>query len=219
MDIVLDETEARILGSLIEKEMTTPEYYPLSLNALVNACSQKSNRYPVVSYDELTAENGLRSLQQKGLARMTHTAGSRVPKYLHTILDRFDLSGQELAVICELLLRGPQTTGELRSRAERMAPLKDLEETERVLQALMEQSPPLVAKLPREAGRKESRYMHLLSGKPVSGETAYGSKTEESQLRQPSGNERISSLEDEVKRLRDELEELKKAFAEFRSQF
>src|SRR5512137_2739269 len=120
MDIVLSDVEARVLGCLIEKEMTTPEYYPLSLNALTAACNQKSNRSPVVAYDETTVAEKLDGLRQKGLAAKMQAPGSRVAKYLHAMLDRFDLSRQELAVLCELMLRGPQTSGELRSRAERL---------------------------------------------------------------------------------------------------
>ena len=127
MDIILDDAEVRILGCLVEKELTTPEYYPLSLNSLTNACNQKSNRCPVVSLDEADVSKGLEGLQEKGLARKTLTAGSRVTKYLHTILDRFDLSKQEIAILCELMLRGPQTMGELRTHAERMSPFEGLE--------------------------------------------------------------------------------------------
>jgi uncharacterized protein YceH (UPF0502 family) len=163
MDIILDDREIRILGCLIEKELTTPEYYPLSLNSLTNACNQKSNRNPVISYDEAVVEQGLDSLQSKGLARKTLTAGSRVDKYLHTILDRFDLSKPEMAVLCELMLRGPQTAGELRSRADRMSSFENLDKVEETLRGLMDHGPALIILLPREPGRKERRYAHLLS--------------------------------------------------------
>ena len=213
MDIVLNETEVRILGCLIEKEMTTPEYYPLSLNSLTNACNQKSNRDPVVFYEEAVVSQGLDSLQEKGLARKTHTAGSRVPKYLHTVLDKFDLSGQEMAILCELMLRGPQTMGEIRTHADRMSPLNSLEEVEKNLRALLDYDPALAIKLPRESGRKECRYMHLFSGSITqdlpAGPAAYRSPEEE----------RISRLEEETARLRSELEDLKQTFAEFKSQF
>jgi len=213
MDIVLNESEVRILGCLIEKEMTTPEYYPLSSNSLTNACNQKSNRDPVLIYEEAVVSQGLDSLQEKGLARKTHTAGSRVPKYLHTVLDKFDLSGQEMAILCELMLRGPQTVGEIRTHAERMSPFHSLEEVEKNLRALIDYDPALAIKLPRESGRKECRYMHLFSGGimqdlPV-GSAAYRSPAEE----------RISRLEEETARLRNELEDLKQTFAEFKSQF
>lgn len=214
MDIQLDAAEIRILGALIEKEMTTPEYYPLSLNALTNACNQKSNRHPVVSYDETSVEQALKTLLSKGLSRETHTAGSRVTKYLHTFLDRYDLSAQEMAVLCELMLRGPQTVGEIRSRAGRMTSFESLEAAEKTLLGLVEHAPPLVAKLARESGRKECRYAHLLSG----GADAEVSAREpaESPL---SAEERISRLEEEVSALRADLDSLKQAFTSFREQF
>lgn len=133
MDIILNDSEVRILACLIEKEITTPEYYPLSLNSLTNACNQKSNRNPIVSYDEADVTRGLRSLQEKGLVRKTLTSGDRVSKYLHTILDGFDLSRQEMAILCELMLRDPQTVGEVRSRTERMSVFESLEEVENSL--------------------------------------------------------------------------------------
>jgi uncharacterized protein YceH (UPF0502 family) len=218
MDIVLDDTEVRILGCLIEKEMTTPEYYPLSLNALTNACNQKSNRHPVVSYDETAVAHGLDSLQVKGLARKTHTAGSRVPKYLHAILDRFDLSRQEMAVLSELMLRGPQTVGEIRSHAERMSAFENLEEVERTLQGLTDQDQPLAMKLPRETGRKESRYVHLFSGSIETEKKAHDMSREPAAPQAP-GQEKIARLEEEMAKLRSDLEELKQVFAEFKSQF
>ena len=214
MDIVLDSTEVRILGCLIEKEMTTPEYYPLSLNALVNACNQKSNRNPLVSYDETAVAQGLDSLQKKDFTRKTQSGGSRVPKYLHTVLQRFDLSRQEMAILCELMLRGLQTVGELRTRAERMFAFENLQAAEETLQGLMEHDPPLVVKLQRETGRKECRYMHLFSGSTIAEKTAHDLSAEPVQK-----HERIDRLEIEVARLRSELEELKQAFTDFRSQF
>jgi len=216
MDIILDDAEIRILGCLIEKELTTPEYYPLSLNSLTNACNQKSNRNPVVSFAEADVAQGLEGLQEKGLARTTLTAGSRVTKYLHTILDRFDLSRQEIAILCELLLRGPQTLGELRTHAERISPFEGLEEVEKKLQALMDYDPALVIKLPREAGRKECRHMHLFSGMPSHGFSEVPTEQATPQL---TVQERLSRLEEENSRLRSELGELKQAFAEFKSQF
>ena len=219
MDIVLDDTELRILGCLIEKELTTPEYYPLSLNSLTNACNQKSNRSPVVSFNEADVAQGLEKLQEKGLARKTLIAGSRVTKYLHTILDGFDLSRQEIAIICELMLRGPQTMGELRTHAERMSPFEGLEEVEKKLQALMDYDPALVIKLPREAGRKECRHMHLFSGIPSRDLSEISTISTELAAPQLTVQERLSRLEEENSKLRGELEELKQAFAEFRSQF
>jgi uncharacterized protein YceH (UPF0502 family) len=217
MDIRLDEQELRILGCLIEKEMTTPEYYPLSLNSLTNACNQKSNRNPVVSYSEVDVQHGLERLQEKNLARETYSSGSRVAKYLHTLLDSFDLSKQELAVLCELMLRGPQTAGELRSRSERMAPFESLEKVDEILRGLLEHDPALVIQLPREAGRKERRYMHLLSVKentvasePVQSENFHAVS---------SADGKLVRMEEEIIKLREEVEALKQAFSEFRSQF
>ncbi len=218
MDIILDNIEVRILGCLIEKEITTPEYYPLSLNALTNACNQKSNRRPVMSVDEPSVSGGLEGLRQKGLARETHAAGSRVPKYLHELLSRFDLSGHETAVLCELLLRGPQTPGELRSNAERMAPFASIGEVEEALRGLMEHDPPLVMKLPRETGRKESRYDHLFSPHDVEGQAA-----PENPVSVTSGGQEVSAaivrMEQAIAEIRKELEELTQAFDRFRSQF
>jgi len=216
MDILLDDAEVRILGCLIEKELTTPEYYPLSLNNLTNACNQKSNRNPVVSFDEADVAQGLERLQEKGLTRKTLTAGSRVTKYLHTILDRLDLSKQEIAILCELMLRGPQTIGELRAHAERMSPFEGLEEIEKNLQAMMDYDPALVIKLPREAGRKECRHMHLFSGIPSHNLSELSTDSATPKL---TIQERLIRLEKENSRLISELEELKQAFAEFKSQF
>lgn len=215
MDIVLNDSEVRILACLIEKEMTTPEYYPLSLNSLMNACNQKSNRNPVVSYDETVVASGLGSLKEKGLVRKTLTPGNRVLKYLHAILDRFDLSRQEIAILCELMLRGPQTVGEVRSHAERMSVFESLEKVENTLQRLTEHDPPLTLKMPRETGRKECRYMHLFSGGV---ETLHDFSAEPAAI-QMSSQDKIKELEEKILRMRGELEELKRAFAEFKSQF
>ena len=218
MDILLDENEIRILGCLIEKEMTTPDYYPLSLNALLSACNQKSNRNPVVTFDEATAEKGIDSLQQKGFVRLTHAAGSRVPKYLHTFLDRFDLSGQEMAILCELMLRGPQTAGELRTHAGRITPIERLESLDNILQALMNQVPALVVRLEREQGRKERRYMHLLSGEPSAEQNKPLSLTGEKPAGVHAQEERIVRLEEELRQLREELDKLKNTLDELMSQ-
>jgi len=218
MDIALGDVEVRILGCLMEKEMTTPEYYPLSLNALINACNQKSNRNPVVSFDEAVVAHGLQLLQEEGLARKTHSAGSRVPKYLHAVLDRFDLSRQEMAVLCELLLRGPQTVGELRTHAERMSAFENLGEAEKSVQMLVEHNPPLAIRLPREPGRKECRYMHLLSAE-IGTEKAGHELPDEKSAPQKGAHDKMMRLEEEVERLGRELEELKQAFLLFKSQF
>jgi|SRR5208283_1102205 len=214
VDIILNDSEVRILASLLEKEMTTPEYYPLSLNSLTNACNQKSNRNPVVFYDETEVARGLGSLQEKGLVRKTLTSGSRVMKFLHAILDRFDLSRREMGILCELMLRGPQTVGEVRSHTERMSLFERLEEVENTLQVLAEHDPPLTLKMPRETGRKECRYMHLFSG----GLETLHDFSEESAAIHISSEEKIKKLEGEIARMRSELEELKRAFSEFKSQ-
>lgn len=218
MDIALDDVEVRILGCLMEKELTTPENYPLSLNALTNACNQKSNRYPVVSLDEPAVAQGLERLQKKGFARKTHSGGGRVPKFLHALLDRFDLSRQEMAVLCELLLRGPQTVGELRTRGERMAGFENLGETEKSVQVLLEHSPPLAIRLSREPGRKECRYMHLFFGE-IRTEKAGHELPGREPAPETGMHEKITGLEEEVERLSRELEELKQAFLLFKSQF
>ncbi len=216
MDFVLDDIELRVLGCLIEKEMTTPEYYPLSLNSLTHACNQRSNRNPVVSIDEPTVLKGLEGLRQKGLARETHSSGSRVTKYLHELLSRFDLSRPEVAVVCELMLRGPQTIGELRSNAGRMSPFGNLGEVEETLRVLMEHEPPLAVRLPREPGRKEPRYMHLFAGDQAEVQSAQPQAAFAPSV-SPPPSDAVSRLEAEVAELRRELEELKKAFAEISS--
>jgi len=208
MDIVLNQTECRILGSLAEKEMTTPDYYPLSLNSLENACNQKSNRQPVLNLTEAELVTALDRLRHLGLA-MQSRSGGRVAKYSQTLREKLHLDEMELAILSELLLRGPQTVGELRGRADRMVRLENLEIVETVLDELMARDTPLVAKLPRQAGRKESRYMHLLSGK----------EPDESFCDEESTRETARSLEKEVAALREELEALRDEFRTFRSQF
>lgn len=208
MDFILHPVEVRVLGSLLEKEITTPEYYPLSVNALVAACNQKSNRDPVLHLDETTVEQALQSLRDKGLLLSISGAGSRVPKYGHRISERLNLGRRELAILCELMVRGPQTLGELRTRGERMHRFDDLSEVESVI----ERMPELIVKLPRRAGEKEARYAHLLSGPvTVAEETPPASM--------PARTDRMGDLETEVAALRDEVEDLKRQFASFRQQF
>jgi uncharacterized protein YceH (UPF0502 family) len=208
MDFVLDPVEVRVLGSLIEKETTTPEYYPMSLNALVNACNQKSNRDPMVSYDDEYVEHAIETLKPKGLAMSISGAGSRVPKFAHRLSEKLNLGRRETALLCELMLRGPQTLGELKNRAERMHRFNDLEEVESVLDHMSE----LVVKLPRRPGEKEQRYGHLLSGEPhVETSNAFEAA--------PARIDRFGALELEVARQREELEDLKRQFADFRRQF
>lgn len=204
----LNPVEVRVLGSLIEKEITTPEYYPLSLNALVNACSQKSNRDPAVSYDESTVEDALELLRAKGLAVRITGSGSRVAKHAHRFSEKFNFGRRELAIMCELMVRGPQTVGELRNRTERMHRFDDLGEVETVLQRLMDRDPdPMVTRLPRHPGEKEARYAQLLSGEPAAEP-------------EPAPRvDRVSQLESEVARLRADMDSLQAQFAAFRNQF
>jgi uncharacterized protein len=212
MDFTLDADEVRVLGALLEKEVTTPEYYPLSLNALLNACNQKSNRDPVVHFDEDTVERVVYILRDKGLLLNITGAGSRVPKYGHRLSEKLNLGRRELAVLCELMLRGPQTLGELRTRAERMHPFDDLAEVESVL----ERMPELVAKLPRRPGEKEARYAHLLSGVP---EFAPSSQEPMADSVASPRSDRMGQLEAEVAQLRRELQDLREQFAGFQKQF
>ncbi|HSU33991.1 MAG TPA: YceH family protein [Bryobacteraceae bacterium] len=209
---VLDAEEVRVLGSLIEKEATTPEYYPLSLNALVNACNQKSNRDPVVEYDDETVLTALDGLREKKLAMVISGSG-RVTKYAQRISETLNLGRREVAVLCTLLLRGPQTLGEIKDRSERLFAFADLGETERVLQKLGEMPEgALVKKLGRQPGQKEARYTHLLAGEPP-----IDSGPGEAPLTgQPS---RLSLLEHELQALRSEFQELRKRFEDLEAQF
>jgi len=216
MRIELDSLEARVIGCLIEKQVTTPDQYPLSLNTLVNACNQKSNRDPVMSVDEPTLQRTIDALSRKHLVLERSGFGSRVPKYqqlfCNTEYGTLKFSPQELAVVCELLLRGPQTPGELRSRASRMATFTDVGEIEAVLQNLLErESGPLVARLAREPGRRESRFMQLFSGEPspqALASTAAADDAPESPEAETLAS-RVARLEDEVRQLRTEVEALR----------
>src|SRR5215207_2091657 len=174
VETLLNEREVRVVGSLIEKQVTTPDYYPLTLNALVHACNQISNRDPVVQYDERTVAEAVDSLRPKNLVYIFYGAESRVPKYKHMMREVLGLSPPELAALCVLMLRGPQTVGEVRGRAGRMYEFADLREAEATLEGLAQRDEPLVTKLPRQLGRKEARYAHLLSGQPVVEEEAEG---------------------------------------------
>src|ERR1700730_6998349 len=166
-NVVLGKVEARVLGSLIEKDITTPDYYPLSLNALVNACNQKNNRDPIMTLDEDSVRHALGSLQEKRLAGPAGGADSRVTKYEHRLQEGFNFDRREIALVCVLLLRGPQTPGDLRGRAERMYRFETLDDVQSALQRLMERQLPLVRVLTRQPGTKESRYTHLLSGEYI----------------------------------------------------
>jgi uncharacterized protein YceH (UPF0502 family) len=219
MDMQMSDIEVRILGCLFEKGTTTPDYYPLTLNALVNACNQKSNRNPVVTYEETSVVRGLESLQEKGLSEKIYKTDSRVPKYQHLFIKKFNLSLPEAAVLCVLMLRGPQTAGEIRGRTERLYKYSGLKEVEEVLTGLMNREQPMVIKLPRQAGRKESRYMHLLSGEPEITETETPLPEEAATQRVRAENERIATIEKEVAVLRSELDNLKQEFKKLKSEF
>jgi uncharacterized protein YceH (UPF0502 family) len=218
VDMTLGDNEARVLGSLIEKELTTPEYYPLSLNSLTNACNQKSNRDPVMALTEEEVVKALDSLRFKQLVVLS-ADGGRVPKYRHLLAEKMGLMPAEQAVICELLVRGPQTVGELRTRGERMYPFGDLAAVEEVLQELMQRENPLITLLPRQPGRKEGRYAQLFSGMPDTSSEEHEAAPEAARVRVMAENERITNLEKEVATLRGEVAGLQQQMAEFKAQF
>jgi uncharacterized protein YceH (UPF0502 family) len=215
VNIVLNAAEARVLGALIEKDITTPDYYPLSLNALVNACNQKNNREPVTSYDEETVRLALRNLSDKRLAGPASGADGRVTKYEHRVQEVFNFTRQETALICVLLLRGPQTPGELRGRTERMYQFEHLDDVLAGLQQLMRRDPPLAKALGRRPGTKEVRYAHLLSGDV----DAWEPPAETASSSGCADAERLIQLEEQVATLRSEVAELKQQMAEFKKQF
>lgn len=217
MPEILTETEARILGSLVEKQLTTPEYYPLTLNALVNACNQKSSRDPVVSYSESTVSNALENLRDRNLVYVFYGSTSRVPKYKHMLPSIYELEPSETAVIDVMLLRGPQTLGELRTRTERLYDFQNLGEVQETLDSLMRRDDPLVIKLPIQAGQKEARFAHLLCGEIDIEALAIAQATRS--VRGGIDPERIEKLEEEVAGLRSEIETLKQTFEEFQKQF
>lgn len=213
----LNETEVRVLGSLVEKQLTTPEYYPLTLNALTAACNQKSNRQPVVSYDEATVERALESLRAKNLVYVFYGSTSRAPKYKHLLPEVLHLTPPETALLCALMLRGPQTTGELRGRTERLYEFSGLEEIEETLDSLSAKEPEaLVTKLPRQPGQKEARYAHLLSGVP---EVSLQAAKEPPEANRAGEAGERAPLEQEVADLRAALERLRSEFEEFKKQF
>lgn len=214
---ILNGVEVRVLGSLLEKETTTPEYYPMSLNALVNACNQKSNREPVMKLDEDTVRTALYNLKNKGLAAIASGTDSRVAKYEHRLQDVFNFTRGENAVMCVLLLRGPQTPGELRGRTERLFRFEELSDVMSVLQRLMQRDPPLAKVLPRQAGTKEARYAHLLAGDVES----FAPASDESETVRTAAHDdgRIARLEEEVERLRNQVSDLAQEVEKFRRQF
>ncbi len=221
MSMILSEVEARVLGALIEKEITTPEYYPLSLNALVNACNQKNNREPVTSLGEDEVAAAVQGLRDKQLAEPISYSGSRVVKYSHTLGEAFNLDRRETAILCVLLLRGPQTVGELRGRSERMHKFEDLNEVHLTLQRLAKREPPMAALLVRQPGTKEARYAHLLCGAvDAAGPSAIAAvHAETAAAVGPTDRERIADLEARAAELANEMAELRAQFAEFRKQF
>src|SRR5215207_6318467 len=208
MDSTLDEVEVRVLGALVEKQLATPDYYPLTLNALVNACNRISNRDPVVAYDERTVERAADSLRGKNLAYVFYGSESRVPKYKHVMTEIYRLSPPELTAMCVLMLRGPQTVGEVRGRTGRLHNFADLGEVEATLDGLAKRDEPLVTKLPRQAGRKDARYAHLLGGMPTVEEEAEGQRGGVRGAHDAGGGgDRVARLEAEVEALRGELAE------------
>ncbi|HEX6315351.1 MAG TPA: YceH family protein [Gemmatimonadaceae bacterium] len=217
----LGPIEVRVVGSLIEKELSTPDYYPLSLNALTNACNQSSNRDPVMSLDEEAVRQAIDALRRRGLVRSIQGIGSRVPKYQHLLAESADLTRAELAVLGTLALRGPQTLGEVKARATRLMEGEgegegeggDATSLEAALEALTTRDPPVVTRLARRPGQKEARFAHRLSGDvTVSGDEEHGDPP-------PQSGDRIAVLEDAVQQLRDDVADLRGQLAAFRKQF
>jgi uncharacterized protein YceH (UPF0502 family) len=216
----LNDIEVRVLGSLVEKQVTTPEYYPLTLNALTLACNQKNNRDPVTAYDETTVAQALESLREKNLVYVFHGSTSRVRKYKHVMTEVMHLSRPELGLVCVLMLRGTQTPGELRGNASRLYEFSGLEEVEQTLNSLISREPePLVTRLPRQPGQKETRFAHLLSG-AVDVEAAIAvERSVKINARGRSESERVEKLEQELAELAAQVQKLQEQFQEFRRQF
>jgi uncharacterized protein len=212
---ILSDVEIRVLGSLVEKQLTTPEYYPLTLNALLSACNQKSNRDPVVSYDDKTVMSAVDSLRDKNLVYLFYGSGSRTVKYKHMLPSVYELEPSETAIIAVLLLRGPQTIGEVRERTGRLHEFGSLGEVQETLDRLATRGEPLISKLERQPGQKDARYAHLLSG-PVDAAAASVSQRSDAA---PPQNGRFEELEAEVSSLRSELDAFREEFAAFRKQF
>ena len=216
MDDLLTDVEVRVLGSLIEKEMTTPDYYPMSLNALTNACNQSSNREPVVHYDEATVAGAIESLRKRSLVRVVQQSGSRVFKYRHLVNETLGLVAKQAAVLDIMMLRGPQTLGELKTRASRLAAFESLDDVDTALEQLISRTPsPLATPLERRPGQKEVRYGHLLAGEP----TFDASDVPEPATPGARGPDRIAMLEGAVEELRKEVADLRSQLEAFRKQF
>lgn len=220
-DILLNQVEARVLGALVEKDITTPDYYPLSLNALVNACNQKNNRDPVMNLDENAVRDALAGLQEMRLAGPAGGADSRVTKYEHRLQEVFNFTRGETALLCVLLLRGPQTPGELRGRTERLHRFESLDDVHSSLQKLMDRQPALARVLPRQPGTKEARYMHLLSGDAGIPESVPDNDSLAAARSHRDGTEesRIARLEQEIADLRSEIASLRQELSSFRARF
>ena len=220
MHAILNDAEVRVLGALVEKQVTTPEYYPLTLNALIQACNQKNNRNPITTLDETATTEALDSLRGKNLVYVFYGSTSRVAKYKHMAAEIFELSPQELAVMCVLMLRGPQTVGELRGRTERLYDFKGLGEVEEALNTLAAKEPqPLAIKLPRQPGQKEVRYAHLLAGEVHVEYLSEREGSESEAVINPTRADRLTGLEQEVETLRSEMKSLRQEFEEFKKQF
>jgi uncharacterized protein YceH (UPF0502 family) len=219
VDVILNEYELRVLGSLVEKQIATPDYYPLTLNALTNACNQKSHRDPVVMYDEASVMRALDSLKEKNLAYVFHGSEARVAKYGHLFPKVFDLNEAEVAVMCVLMLRGPQTPGELRARTAHLYNFQQLSEVETTIQSLAARAETLVVKLLRQPGARESRYAHLLAGEINIEELASAPRPESAPPQVMAENKRLAKLEEDINFLRREVDDLKQQFVNFKRQF
>ena len=219
MPTTLNDIEVRVLGSLIEKQITTPEYYPLTLNALTLACNQKNNRSPVTAFTENQVEEALNSLREKNLAYVFHGSTSRVPKFKHVAPEVLHLTPPEMAVMCVLMLSGPQTVGEIRTRGARLYDFSGLEEVDETLHSLgTKDTDPMVVKLPRQPGQKDARFAHLLSGE-VDVEQLAEDQTTGRTTRRSSDAERIEKLEERVETLTSDVEGLRQQFEQFKKQF
>ena len=216
MNATLNEYELRALGALVEKQIATPDYYPMTLNALVNACNQKNHRDPVVSYDETIVARALDSLREKNLAYVFHGSEARAPKYGHLFPKGFELSEAEVPLMCVLILRGPQTSGELRSRTQHLRSFESLAEVETLLQGLSLRDKPLIVRLPRQPGSRESRFAHLLGGPVEMDQSEVAPHPAHSVQQAQAENDKIAKLEEEIASLRMELSDLKQQFAELK---
>lgn len=217
MTTILNDIEIRVLGALVEKQVTTPEYYPLTLNSLTAACNQKNNRNPVTSYSENEVAQALETLREKNLTYVFHGSTSRVPKYKHVMPEVMHLKPAELALMCALMLRGPQTTGELRSNSSRLHEFSGLEEVDATINSLITHEPEALAvRLPRQAGQKEARFAHLLSGEAPVEEAAV---SEAGPLRSRGREDRVAVLESEIEDLKVQIAQLREQFEVFKKQF